>query len=143
VTGTEIADRSVNTGDIAVGAITNAELSSFAVGLNKIAAGVVGQAEIATDGVAAAEIAAGAVGAAEIAAGAVARSEIDGTEVALYRMRAACHADGITTASSCTTPLCTPVPIPLFWSCGNNCDSLVPVQCDNVLLGYLLSPSID
>jgi hypothetical protein len=129
----EIVDRSINTAEIALGAVTGAELSSFAVTANKIAAGVVGAAEIATD----------AVGAAEIAAGAVGRSEIDGSERAIYRMRAACHADGITTSATCTTPVCSPFPVFIFWSCGNNCDSFAPLECDNTLLGYLLGPTIE
>ena len=153
VTYAEVADRSITTADIALASITNAELAPFAVGPGKIASGVVGQDQIAADGVSAieiapdavgpSEIATNAVGSDEIAAGAVGRSEIDGTERAIYRMRAACHADGITTSATCETPLCSPFPVPLFWSCGNNCDSLAPVDCDNTLLGYLLSPNID
>jgi hypothetical protein len=143
VTYAEIADRSIVTADIAEGAVTGTELASFAVGLNKIAAGAVRASEIAADAVGSSEIADGAVGSAEIAAGAVGRPQIAGTERAIYRMRPACHADGITTSATCTTPLCSPLPIPLFWSCGNNCDSPVPLECDNTLLGYLLGPTIE
>lgn len=144
VTYAEIADRSINTSHIAQGAVTAAELSSYAVGLNKIAGGVVGAAEIATDGVGAAEIAAGAVGAEEIAAGAVGRSELDGTEVKIYRGLSACGAnDVITFNATCTTNLCLPAPVLLYWDCTHTCDSLVPLTCDNTLMGYLLSPNID
>jgi hypothetical protein len=161
VTGAEVLDRSINTGDIALGAVTSSELASYAVGPNKIAAGVVGSTEIATDAVGASEIAAdavgaseiaadavgaseiaaNAVGASEIAAGAVRRSEIDGAEVPLYTTRDACGA-GLTFAGTCTTNLCTPLPIPMFWNCSHDCVSLAPVTCQNIRMGYLLSPDI-
>jgi hypothetical protein len=145
VKSAEIADRNIVTADIAEGAITNAELAPFAVGPGKISSGVVGQAEIAADGVSAIEIAPGAVGASEIAAGAVGRSEIDGTEVKIYRGLSACgSSDVITLNPTCTTNFCAPSPIgPLFWDCTHTCDSLVPLTCDNTLLGYLLSPNIE
>ncbi len=153
VTSSMLAAGAVTAAKIAPKAVTFEAIADFAVGPNKISSGVVGQAHISADGVAGihiapdavgeSEIAAGAVGASEIATGAVGRSEIDGTERAIYSMRAACHADGITTSATCTTPLCSPFPVFLYWSCGNNCDSLGPRECDNTLLGYLLSPNID
>jgi hypothetical protein len=144
VTYAEIADRAVNTGHIAVGAITGTELSSYAVVANKIAAGVVGAAEIATDAVGSAEIAANAVGTEEITTGAVGRSEIDGAEVKIYRGLSACGAnDVVTFNATCTTNLCFPAPVPLYWDCTHTCDSPAPLTCDNTLMGYLLSPNIE
>jgi hypothetical protein len=141
VTRAEIVDRTVDTADIAVGAVTNSELASYAVGPNKIAAGVVGASEIATDAVGSAEIAAGAVGESEIATGAVRRSKIDGAEVGLYTTPDACGA-GLTFASTCTTNFCSPLPVPLYWTCNHDCLALAPQVCSNNLRGYLLSPNI-
>jgi hypothetical protein len=144
VTGSELAFDAVGAVHIASGAVNSAGLANNSVLSQHILDSAVGAFEIATDAVGAPEIAANAVGTEEIAAGAVGRSEIDGSERAIYRPAAACRiGDILTTDTTCTTPLCTPVPVPIFWSCGNNCDSLIPATCNNTLLGYLLSPNIE
>lgn len=132
VTTTEIADGTITAVDIATDAVTASEIATSAVGTAEISDGSITAVDIATD----------AVGSTEIAAGAVSRSEISGTEVELYRGIPACGTSGdLTLSASCQTALCSSFPI-LFYTCLFGCSSTVPVPCDNMLVGYLLNPSI-
>ena len=61
--------------------------------------------------------------------------------IPIYTGIPACGSGGaITLQASCSTSLCSPIPIPLFWTCNRDCTALAPPTCPLPIAGYLVAP---
>ena len=110
--------------------------NQFAVANLGITSGMLGPGAVI-----AGKIGLNAVNAGEIGPAAVARSEINGTEVPLYTLHSDCGSGALTLASTCSSQLCSPLPV-AFLNCAGACVSAAPVMCSSTLRGYLLGPTI-
>ena len=85
-----------------------------------------------------------AVSNARLGSNAVTRAKISGTEVMLYTINKGCSGTGdATTTSTCKTAICMTTFGTWYFKCDGTCAFGTAQQtCNNVKLGYLLSPSI-